>query len=392
MQRLDIYRLLGSPTILTLPLVMAMPIYSWATPAGNWLASPICWLALLLAALLADNLGLRYRHGQQQHQQHLDGELLGALEERLHHREQELARCQLLLRMQQEATPDGVAAFDKVGNLVSCNQRFRSIWRIPDALLALGLQGPIRDTLLAQVTTRENLETATLDTQTDPWLEIHDEIHTLDGRVLDHHSHGLNDNLGNHHGRVWLYRDITDTRKTEAHLRRLANEDVLTGIANRRFFMEQARQCLQAMARQPGSVALLLLDLDHFKGINDRWGHPAGDRVLEHFAGVVQSVLGETDLFGRLGGEEFAVLLDNTHPGEALAMARELTEAVRATPACWDGQSIAFSVSIGLSLPIIGDDLGALLRRADLALYRAKASGRDRVAVSSHQNCRAVAP
>jgi diguanylate cyclase (GGDEF)-like protein len=125
---------------------------------------------------------------------------------------------------------------------------------------------------------------------------------------------------------------------------------------------------------------MLALDLDHFKRVNDTWGHAAGDAVLCHLVELAQGLIRSTDLLGRTGGEEFSVLLPDTSPEAVLAMAERLRERVAGTPAAFEGLHIPISLSIGASLIDAHDaDADAVLARADEALYAAKEGGRNRV-------------
>lgn len=155
----------------------------------------------------------------------------------------------------------------------------------------------------------------------------------------------------------------------------LAATDELTGLYNRRHFLHLAGQELQTL--RGGQHGLALLDLDHFKRINDVHGHAAGDRVLQAFAGVARACLREGDVLARYGGEEFVLLLPNTDAGQFSACCERLREAFnRAEPLGVNMQGL--SVSIGMTLLSVGDDLDEALQRADQALYQAKREGRDR--------------
>src|SRR5262249_15739274 len=168
--------------------------------------------------------------------------------------------------------------------------------------------------------------------------------------------------------------------------RRASLTDPLTGVANRRgFFHTGERLLIRAnYARQP--TALLMFDLDCFKSINDRFGHQTGDKVLTAFCRLATSQLRPTDLFGRIGGEEFAMLLPDIEEKEALRLAERLRTAFEAT-SCAVGER-ALSATVSLAVPIsdsANPDLGALLKVADQALYRAKEAGRNCVKLhSSH--------
>ena len=166
--------------------------------------------------------------------------------------------------------------------------------------------------------------------------------------------------------------------RSELVQRRAASTDELTGVTSRRRFLEEGEVRLAAAMRQRLPVALLLVDLDHFKRINDGHGHHIGDRVLQVFAKRAVEVLRPSDLFGRIGGEEFAVLLSNTSPESALAVAERFREAIEQIEFC-DGEApVHLSVSVGVATATgFGCELGEMLRQADQALYGAKSAGRN---------------
>jgi diguanylate cyclase (GGDEF)-like protein/PAS domain S-box-containing protein len=175
---------------------------------------------------------------------------------------------------------------------------------------------------------------------------------------------------------VGILRDETERKAQELELRRLATTDPLTGLANRRHFLSQVERELDRFKRHAQPAALLMLDLDHFKQVNDTYGHALGDAVLKHFAVISSQVLRKIDLLGRLGGEEFAVLLPDTTLIGAYPLAERLRGIIMESPA----GSISFTVSIGVALFAPSDqDANAILIRADRALYRAKNRGRNRV-------------
>lgn len=179
---------------------------------------------------------------------------------------------------------------------------------------------------------------------------------------------------------VGLSVDVSEQKRAEEELRRLATTDVLTGLANRRHFIDRATQELGRVRRYGESSALLMLDVDHFKRINDTWGHATGDAVLRRVAEVLSGAVRETDLVGRLGGEEFGVLLPQTALEPALNLAERLREAIVAAALEADGEALRFSASFGVTL-LHGDDdsVDMPMARADAALYAAKFAGRNRV-------------
>ena len=169
-----------------------------------------------------------------------------------------------------------------------------------------------------------------------------------------------------------------------ARYQRASLIDPLTGVANRRGFLQAAERLMvrTRFARRP--AALLLFDLDRFKSINDKFGHHAGDAVLTAFCQLATSLLRPTDLFGRIGGEEFASLLPDIARQDALVLAERLRAAFEATSHTVAEQPFTATVSVGVAISDDASfDLSALLDAADQALYRAKAMGRNRVELST---------
>lgn len=211
-----------------------------------------------------------------------------------------------------------------------------------------------------------------------------------------------NENITRDGKRVWIYwtnraitdaegriveilsvgNDITGRRHMEAELRRLATTDPLTGAFNRRRFFQKARQEFLRHHRYGHPFSVLLMDMDHFKKINDTHGHPVGDAVLKTFVETCQSVFRVTDVFGRTGGEEFSAVLPETDAAKAVLVAERLRDRVMNShvEAGSGKDCIRFTVSIGLTgLQEEDIALEAMIRRADNALYTAKRSGRNRV-------------
>lgn len=190
------------------------------------------------------------------------------------------------------------------------------------------------------------------------------------------------DEQGRREGAVVVFSDISELKARQEELVRLATTDSLTGVSNRRRFLELLSAELARVKRHGGSASLLMTDLDHFKQVNDEHGHAAGDLVLKHYVEIIRQTLRKTDSVGRLGGEEFAILL----PGDGVEGARELAERLRseleASPARSDSVSIAITVSIGIAALMPTDDKAdAPLQRADQALYAAKDGGRNQVRI-----------
>lgn len=160
-----------------------------------------------------------------------------------------------------------------------------------------------------------------------------------------------------------------------------ATVDVLTGIANRRAILDQLNHAHQHYLRHQQSLTVCILDLDYFKRINDQHGHLAGDQLLEQLVTVVRTELRSIDLFGRLGGEEFLLILDNTPPDKANELAERILQTLRQSD--FDigvDEPVRMTASIGATCVSPADQtLTTVLKRADKALYQAKESGRDRI-------------
>jgi diguanylate cyclase (GGDEF)-like protein len=174
----------------------------------------------------------------------------------------------------------------------------------------------------------------------------------------------------------WLFR----IKRSQLRFKHQARLDGLTGILNHQHFISEAQHALEALERKQSAGCLVFIDLDYFKQINDTHGHAIGDAVLRHTVALCKQTLRANDLFGRLGGEEFAILLLACSQEHGLAIANCIRLAIEATPPHIDGHTITFSASIGLaSTQTSGYGLQRLCREADAALYRAKRFGRNRV-------------
>ncbi|MEN5083272.1 diguanylate cyclase [Bosea sp. TWI1241] len=170
-----------------------------------------------------------------------------------------------------------------------------------------------------------------------------------------------------------------------AKLDHAANHDALTGVLSRGALLERGERALLRSRERREPLALLLLDVDHFKSVNDGHGHAAGDRALAALSAAIGAELRREDVFGRLGGEEFAIVMPGKAADAARATAEHLRQLCERTPVRNDaGEALAITVSIGLaSEPLARDTLGTMLKRADDALYRAKAEGRNRVVTAA---------
>lgn len=186
--------------------------------------------------------------------------------------------------------------------------------------------------------------------------------------------------LGDKRYAVATIRDITERKATEARLLELATTDSLTGLFNRRRFMELAEREFARGKRYQGARTILMMDIDHFKRVNDTHGHDVGDEVLRELARISRTALRELDILGRLGGEEFGVLLPETDAGPAMEVAERLRRAIEQSPIATGAGEMRITVSIGAATSKDeAETVETLLKRADVALYEAKQSGRNRV-------------
>jgi len=178
-----------------------------------------------------------------------------------------------------------------------------------------------------------------------------------------------------------LFQTNAQLQTKQRDLERLTRLDGLTGLYNRNTFVELTLRELNRAQRQGSATTILLLDLDHFKRVNDTWGHPAGDAVLKNVATLLGSSIRATDLAGRLGGEEFIILLPNTSEVAARKLAEKVRTKIEATPTLLETTSIRCTVSIGLAGTTALEKLSfdTLYNNADKALYLAKQHGRNRV-------------
>lgn len=182
---------------------------------------------------------------------------------------------------------------------------------------------------------------------------------------------------------VGIAEDITEKKRLEGELHRLATVDVLTQSSNRRHFFECADDAFRQAREQGSPLAFLLLDIDDFKQINDSHGHQVGDRVLQQVAHAAASTLRSGDLFGRIGGEEFAAVFPGCETSLAEQIAQRLQREIQRLGFVSEGTGFGVTVSQGLTtLRAADDSLDGLFARADAAMYQAKREGKDRIVVA----------
>lgn len=298
------------------------------------------------------------------------------------HLEQSTRYQSALLSAYLEESPDGILVVDADNHMRTWNQRFLEIWKIPLEVMEAGDGRKALDIVREQIESPDDF----IDRVLDLYRHLDQEekgyrFAMRDGRMFERYSRGLRDPEGTYWGRIWFYRDVTDHEVLTNRLLQLAHTDTLTGLANRRTFMEALAEEYRRARRYDHTFTLLMIDLDRFKQVNDDYGHEGGDAALKGFAGTIAPMLRETDLFARLGGEEFAILLPETGIEEAMQLAHRLGQAVAGITVSSRRGTFGFTASIGVS-QLQPEDVDAeeTLSRADRALYTAKEGGRNRVA------------
>jgi diguanylate cyclase (GGDEF)-like protein len=183
--------------------------------------------------------------------------------------------------------------------------------------------------------------------------------------------------LKSHQARINIDSDL---RKANKRLQELASTDSLTGVLNRRAFMKEAMNKFDLAKRYQRPLSLLMLDVDHFKKVNDTYGHQTGDHVLTQLSAVMKDSLRSTDIISRIGGEEFAIILPETSLEKTIEFTERLLNTIRNTKINVEPDtSFNITVSIGVAtVPPVSSGLDTVMKKADDALYKAKSEGRDR--------------
>ncbi len=283
-----------------------------------------------------------------------------------------------MFEAQVESSLDGILVVDRHRKKIIQNRQFTALWQIPPELASSEGDAPILEFVAGQ--TKNPAEfTAKVD-----WLYQHpeetsrDESELVDGTVLDRYSAPVLDKEGHYYGRIWAFRDITDRKRAEERIRYLATHDDLTDLPNRNLIQDRIEQAIGQARRSGRQLALLYLDLDRFKVINDAYGHPFGDAVLQAAAGRLVSLVRESDTVARHGGDEFLILLNGLRKSsDAHIVARKIVEQLD-RPLLVQGREVHVSGSLGVSVfPEDGESAEALIGNADVAMYRAKDLGRN---------------
>ncbi|HHH45009.1 MAG TPA: sensor domain-containing diguanylate cyclase [Gammaproteobacteria bacterium] len=275
--------------------------------------------------------------------------------------------------------PVPVFTKDKEGRYLSCNTAFEEFIGVSRRkLMGKGVYdlwpGPQADIYHAK--DKELFD--------NPGIQIYEtSVITTSGSEtsVQFHKATFLDAKGQVAGLLGVIFDRTKEKTLENKLKHLALVDTLTGLRNRRAGIEAVNRLISESARKQRAFSMAMMDIDHFKKINDTWGHAGGDRVLESVQGICKGILREYDFIFRYGGEEFMLCFPDSHSEETREIAERLRTAFESSPIVVGGEdSVQVTVSIGIaSYPEHGDDVEDLTRACDSALYAAKHSGRNRV-------------
>jgi len=283
-----------------------------------------------------------------------------------------------LLEAQTETTIDGILVVNESDHIVLANRQFGLNFEIPDELLST------RDDLVVRKHVTAKVEAPDAFVETIKYINSHrdekssDELRLKNGKVFDRYSAPLVDSKSQYRGRVWYFRDITDRKLAEERVQFLAYYDALTGLPNRTLLQDRLLHALAEARRHKYKVALLFLDLDRFKDINDLLGHSVGDLLLQEVAKRLKTSGREQDTVARLGGDEFLITLTHVKDLPDAAVAAERFMDAMTAEFVVQGHSLSIGCSVGVSVfPEHGADVETLIKNADAAMYSAKESGRN---------------
>lgn len=290
--------------------------------------------------------------------------------------EQELESLLSLQNATLEATVDGILAIDRNGSITSYNQKFIQMWHIPKNIAATLNRETALYFLVDQIKNPDDFMARIEEINAQADAEYCDILEFKDGRIFERYCQPQR--IGEEIvGRVWIFRDITERQMAENTIRYQALHDLLTDLPNRILFNERLSHALTEAYENQGMLAVMFLDLDRFKTINDTLGHAFGDQLLQVVAERLTGCLWQHDTVARWGGDEFTLLLPQIRCAEdAERIAQRILSTLK-QPIDMGDRHLHISGSIGIACyPQDGEDAETLLRNADVALYRAKEEGR----------------
>jgi diguanylate cyclase (GGDEF)-like protein/PAS domain S-box-containing protein len=282
-----------------------------------------------------------------------------------------------LLEAQAETTIDGILVVDESDHIILANRQFGLHFGIPDELLST------RDDRIVLKYVIDKIEAPAAFKERVKYLYSHrdeksrDEVRLKNGKIFDRYSAPLVDSQGQYRGRIWYFRDITENKLAEERVQFLAYYDALTGLPNRTLLQDRLTKALAGARRRNEKVAILFLDLDSFKIINDSLGHSVGDLLLRDVAERLKKWAREQDTVARVGGDEFLIVLTGLKDVSDAAVAAQRIVDVMTGGFVVQGHTLSVSCSLGVSIfPEHGIDCETLVKNADAAMYSAKDNGR----------------
>ncbi|MEO1095864.1 MAG: EAL domain-containing protein [Cyanobacteria bacterium J06638_28] len=283
-----------------------------------------------------------------------------------------------ILKATCEATVDGILAMDVRGKVLHFNQKFIDLWKIPENLITSLDHRQLMRHLGSKIHNYDEFSIQKFARlYVRPYGERCDTLDLKDGRVLEWYSNPQEMD-GLVIGWVWSFRDVTERQQREERIRYQASHDLLSGLPNRKLFNERLLTALKTAQQENRQLAVMFLDLDRFKLVNDTLGHEIGDQLIQTTTQRLQACLKKNNTLARWGGDEFTLLVpDMNSRDEAIAIAHQLLDTFKLDFHL--GQhTLRISVSIGVAIyPTDGRDAETLLKNADVALYRAKEEGRN---------------
>ncbi len=313
------------------------------------------------------------------------------LEKLVEERTLELKKNLSALRATLEATSDGILSVDLKQRINFYNQRCLKILNISKNIIEREDDNLARREVTRQILDAERFISKVKEAYTDFGREIHDVINFKDGRIVEYFS--IPQYIGNKvTGRVFSFREVTDQKRMEDQLIQQATHDTLTGLHNRVVLYDRVQQSLASAKLNGYIVAILYLDLDNFKLMNDTLGRDVGDEVLKYIANILRDSIRENDTIARIGGDEFVIVIPDLKKIDAvIPICQKILKAV-SEPFNIENQSLSLTTSIGISVfPKNGSDSESLIRNANAAKQNCKHSGQNNFAFfTSEMNINAI--
>jgi diguanylate cyclase (GGDEF)-like protein/PAS domain S-box-containing protein len=285
-----------------------------------------------------------------------------------------------LLEAQAESTLDGIIAVDESDRIILVNKQFKIGFDIPEELLSLREDALVRQHVMGKMQGPDEFIEKIKYIESHRGEKSNDEIRLKNGKIFDRYTAPLVDARGQYRGRISYHRDITEQKAAEERIQFLAYYDALTELPHRALLQDRMEIALADARRRGEKIAVMFLDLDQFKAINDLFGHAFGDILLKEVAKRIQNCGRERDTVARVGGDEFLILLGSIKDAADAAIAAQRIMTALNENFLIQGQSLNVNCSVGISMfPEHGADSETLIRNADAAMFRAKSDGRSKV-------------